>query len=205
MEKESVFEYLARMKRVNSNIENIGGKPDPKDHVPYLINKLYKSEEPNDDIGDRIEQEFNERCGDLRIEETSLALDYFSEDYERAQNSAVKNFERAQRIKPTSREHGEYLRKALNLTMRATRDVEMLRRLDQDVNLIMPQTDYDIIFEALKSFRNELYFALEFPNCYKEIIPLHLQMNEAVGREDYETAAILRDEIRAIRSRAEPK
>jgi len=205
MTQESAFEHLARIRRVDTQIKNIGGKPGPKDYGPYLIDKLYRSEEPNDDIGDRLVQELAERDGDITDSERSLALEYFAEDYQRAQNTAVRNFEMAQRREPSTEEHREYLGKAWDLTRRATRDAQLARRLNPDVNVIMPEMDYQIIFDGLQNFRDQLYFATEFPTCYKEMIPLHLQMKKAVGNEDYESAAKLRDEMRAITSRAQPQ
>ena len=202
MAQESVINLLARMKRLNTQIKNIGGILGIEDEI-FRINKLYLSGEPDDDFGDRIVQELEERDGEITDFERSSVLEYLARDYQRAQNSAVSNFEMAQRREPSTDEHKEYLGKALDLTRRATRDAQLARKLNPEVNVIMPEIDYQIIFNGLQDFIDQLYFAREFPTLYKQLIPLHFQMKKAVRNEDYESAAKLRDEMRAITSRAQ--
>lgn len=205
MAEESVFEVLERMRRADEEL-----KRNPNTRDCGIINLalpkyLFPEKELEKDLGGRIEQEMAERDYEITDSERSLALEYFAEDYQRAQNSAVRNFEIAQRREPSTEEHKEYLGKAWDLTRRATRDAQLARRLNPDVNVIVPEMDYQIIFDALQNFRDQLYFATEFPTCYKEIISLHLQMKKAVENEDYESAAKIRDEMRAITSRAQPQ
>ncbi|RMF54926.1 hypothetical protein D6745_03710 [Candidatus Woesearchaeota archaeon] len=108
-------------------------------------------------------------------------------------------------MNPNSKSYDAHLRKSWELTLRATRDVELAIRLDPEVNVILPGAPYEVVFNALQNFREQLYFATEFPSCYKELIPLHREMRKAVGRENYEAAAKLRDEIKGVLLRAQPQ
>ncbi|MCH9021883.1 MAG: hypothetical protein IID32_03885 [Planctomycetes bacterium] len=185
MANESVFEYLERMKRADKALMK---HPNTRDCevLNLALPKYIFPDKQLDDLGGKIEAEFESREGGLTEDEISLALEYFSEDYQRAQNNAVRNFEMVQRRGSSSDEYREYLKKSWDLTIRATRDVELARKLNPEVNVIMPEMDYQIIFDALQNFREQLYLATEFPTHYKEIIPLHWKMKKAVKQEDYE-------------------
>jgi len=195
--EENVFEYLEKMKRAD---EALMKHPNTKDCevLNLALLKYINPDKQLDDLGDKIDAEFESREGVLTKDEMSLALEYFSEDYRRAQNNAVENFEMVQRREPQSDEYREYLKKSWDLTIRATRDVDLARKLNPEVNIIIPGLDYQIIFDALKNFRDQLYIATEFPTHYGEIIPLYLQMKKAVKQEDYESCAKLRDKINEI-------
>lgn len=186
MTQESVFRELAKKFQFQP-----GYSKADKAYIPNILDEP-EDEEPTDDLGDRIEQEFNERDGKLSGKEIALAYTYFTEDYQKSQNAAVEHFKRAQTEKD--------LLKAFELTRRAAKDIVRIKKLIPESRGTVNGIPYENIINLLRGFRRELHIAIEFPNCHKQVSPLYQKMQYAVKREDYETAAVLRDKIAAITS-----
>jgi len=198
MGNESVFEHLHRMRRTGLDMINLGGKSNQKDSEFDIIKNIDRDKEPSDDLGSRIQTEFYGKGSDLSDTESSLAIEYFSEDYRKSQNNAVRYLESAQRQEAGSSEWNGHLRKAGKLTSRAKFDVDMTMRISPEGTLV--GVHYEIITQALGNFRDMLHLTWEFPDNYQQIIPIHLELKKAVKEEDYETASQLRDRIKELTS-----
>jgi len=196
MTNETVFEYLHRKNRAKKELIKNPNTKDCNILNIALPEYLFPDKEPTDDLGRRIEEEFIVREGNLSRSETSLAMEYFSEDYGKSQNKAVKYLEIAQGNVSGSSDWNKYVRKAGKLTSRAKYDVEMAMKISPDRTLgCIP---YDVLFKALGNFRDMLQITWEFPENFNEIIPLHFELKKAVEKEDYESASQLRDRIRNL-------
>ena len=180
MEKESVFDELR--KRLS---------------VKKLV---YQSDwcKPESDIGIRLEREIAKMDRPLTPEERSLAIRYLVDDCVLAQSNADTRYKLAENNNPHSQKYGTYLKEAQNLTMRATGDTKMLRKLSPDMNYLSGCRSYDAMFSLLTNFRRKLYFMREFPLCHNEAMILDDKLRFAVKREDYESAAKVRDQIRGL-------
>jgi len=130
-------------------------------------------------------------------EESRLDLEYLISKYRKAHGKAEKGFSIACMGSPESPAYAEELEHAWNFLTNAEEYMKIIKEATQNMNLKLPQM---LIrdFESLPNLRDKLYFASEFPHCHEEVRPLYLDMMDAVGREDYETAAKLRDEIESV-------
>lgn len=158
-----------------------------------------------DKTGDRIIMDYLIRRREISEDERLAALGYFCADYERSYGNAAFYLEMAKGVGPSGQSQRDCLRRAESLTMRAALDAKRIMTIESDLDDRMPDLHRESDFDALQGLRKQMYFVEEFPGCYIQLIALQRQIEKAVGREDYESAAGFRDKMRAIASGAQPR
>ena len=187
-ELEQLIGIRIRLEEVDSILKATGD----------ILSRLGLKRKPNtyllhNDLGDRIIEELERIGWDLNGEKKVRAYLYFAQDYLMVEKTIRDFFEAALDKETNGKKCQDYLKTALNLTKRASRDVGMSRKISPGCIV----NEYD----NLPELRDRIYLAMEFPECYEQIAPLYFQMKAAVKKEDYEKAASLRDEIKDITSR----
>jgi hypothetical protein len=197
MGEMSVFEFLMFLKDYRES-------PDVKD--PNTCHALeeqyhafnYDDKDPGDNIGDLIEKEAQER--ELDGLELELAKEYFAEDLRKSYHALNECIEQAQECGPVIHMGSaatQYLRRAGQLIMRAKKDMK------RSVTLCPPETGMDrksycALWDRFNDLADIVQITWENPDCFVDIIPLHLRMKQAIRVEDYELAAQLRKGIEII-------
>jgi len=181
MPQKSIFEILAE-------------RGSSYNRRPYTL-----SDDPGDDFGDRIEEEYNERFGVINDHEKQIAWNYFSSDYMRCQNSAVRYLNRAKGFDIEGHDYRQCIRRAWNLTIRAAKDMHRAKRIcSPEKTFVLPEQTYERIHNALVSFRQKLYFVMEFPEIGDKIYNYYEQMKDKIEEEDYEAAGEIKRTIEKI-------
>ena len=185
-ESEDIFEKLAKSKRVR----------EETCAVSYLRRDYSKDSKPTTkrlscDLGDKIIQELERTEWDLGDERGDLAYDYFARDYFKVEKVINAHYEAA--LTGSDEENRKYLGIALNLTKRLERDFDAIRK-------VRPMTFSIAAFGNLPQIRDKIYLAIEFPECAEMIAPYYSQLQIAIDEEDYEEAALLRDDIKELRN-----
>ncbi|MEM4271830.1 MAG: hypothetical protein QXD13_01955 [Candidatus Pacearchaeota archaeon] len=184
MKEESIFKHLKRIRKINNLIKIKLNKDES-----YLKNR-----EPTDNLWKRIMQEFEERGGEISDNEMLEALRYFGSDFKMAEKSAARYFTIALKEKPSSKIYNWCLQKALDLAIRAERDINYAHKICPE-----PENPYrKERLEEIKAFKERLFFAREFPKYHRELSEFHFAKKRAARNGDYKYAAILRDDIRNI-------
>jgi hypothetical protein len=191
-EKTSVFSLLARMRQIKKSVEN-GCAPL---EAAMWVNqeKLLKDSAPRNNLGDRIEQEFYEQ-GELTEEQAELAMEYFEEDFTKSYGVAREYLKEAEE---NTIEHNLQLTRALGLFQRAQKDIERIMLICPGQSRLTNCFSLEEISACLGEDMQKAYFMLEFPDLWKMMLPLHLQMIDAVKRENYEFAQFLRQGLDSI-------
>ena len=140
----------------------------------------------------RISRELMER--NFSDEERSFIFQYVQRAYKGTMSDALDGFERAQKRFYLDEERCVISTSAQNLTMKGIKYAEIMQKIN-------PNYDYYSIFNGLQSLKEGLYFVVEFPDNYEEMILWNLSMKEAAEEGNYELAAELRDRMKDISSR----
>lgn len=150
--------------------------------------------QPKNDLGDRLEQEFNKRP--LTFREQKISFLYFHDDFERSMLHAHNYLDLAERHAEQEQVQNKFLEQAYACSERATKDLQIARRI---VPMIQ-KYGIAMVFEGLyaeqeaqlRDIKARLYDVLENPMTFG----LRRQLKIAVQNEQYETASTIRDQIK---------
>ena len=191
---KDVFKLLARMRQIKETVEV--NRAPLEVAMWHNQSKLLESQIPQNTIGNRIEKEFERRGGRLKKEERELASEYFEEDFTKAYCTARQYMKKVDLGDITEEIRiGIHLTRALELIQRTKKDITRMMRICPGQNRINSSSSYEEIFEHLEEDVERAYIMLEFPVLWRKILPLHLQLREAIEHENYEFAAFLRNGI----------
>jgi len=155
---------------------------------------------PNDDIGDRIEIEYDEKHRGLSDEKKELAFEYFANDFEESKRWAMIYLCTTQDSSDVPKRKSD-INKALELIARAEKDVQRSMKIIPYTRGVYTDAIYGESLEEIGFLREQCDYASKFPGCFRELSPLNTKMRLAVLMEDFVAAAGYRDKIKVLISK----
>lgn len=148
---------------------------------------LSRDFEPRDNLGDRLETEFN--CREFSANEKFTAVEYFEYDFTQALKFARTYLNLAETSFQNGREF--YLRKAFELSQRARKDITRASRIAPELC-----SSYGVpnMAQELSDFMTGYRDVVEFPCTFQ----LVRSLREAVAKEKYEEAAVIQKHLDKI-------
>lgn len=169
------------------------------------------SEEPSDDLADRILKEFKERKGYFDSDVQLLALSCLADDYARSLAISHEYFELANKEGIGAEKRGGFLGNALRMLARAGKAMNTAKTIYPELH-DDPELDsmfgggiiYETSTEYLTNFSQEVRLMCEFPSNSKEITDKMTMINDArkLGRQD--KADSLKNELSKLTAWAAP-
>jgi len=205
MESLSVFVDLEK-RNIERYLDQVEMNSDPMLKSLCKIIALQETySEPTDDIGERLKEalEKNIKIGSY---ERSLALEYLQEDYINSMNYAKKYLHDALKQGPEARSHYFNLRRAMQLTLRALRDVRTAVKIDIQYDLLSNGITTEKRLSYINRLLAKVYAIMDSPYSYYKVLnereaflDLKHRLKQAVADENYEKAIILRDNLAPLR------
>jgi hypothetical protein len=156
------------------------------------------AEKNSTQIGEKIWAEYNQRNRKLNDIEKTIAFNYFSDEIDLSFTQSSHYLELAKKMNTESKEYhtllkisSEYSRRIAN----AIRRIEFF--VDEEKDEVIKTLN--IRKKDLAELKLEWYFTSEFAGC-PQALNLHNRMQEAILKEHYDGAAVLRDEMQKITS-----
>lgn len=224
MPEESVFQLLERVFRarieMNENglyvtaqhdslcnyveTRDDGSTEEPPQHVVMLLGEMHAdllpflaNGEPLDNLVERIQLEFHDRDYEVSDDERELSTLYLEHDFVRAKFYACQAYEAAVEITPDRHAWNFLLNRADFYAARAWKDVQLIHLINPDMESFSGE-EFEKVFDGIEELADRIAITRQCPLTYRALIPLHFKLKDALACEDYENAAVLRDEIRGI-------
>jgi len=154
------------------------------------------------DVGQRIVHSYYLRDGQFLPREVLLASDFFTVDYAKCMDSAMKLIGSAKFCAHcnSGRCGLDFGYLASATLMRARDDIEAYKLFEHNLDGESPIFDwqYDVAYDTIADLQHKAAVISEFPTDFETILGLEWRMNNAARVEDYERAAMLRNQLTSL-------
>jgi hypothetical protein len=158
-----------------------------------------------DSIKRRLEGVYSTRNGVLMPLEQELAYGVIAMHYKLCVGKARFLFRKAKEFMPEMEEHMDCLMAAYDACNAALNDLGLAHKVIAGNSILESSAGFEMPASEVRDLKENVYFVMQFPYCWKEARAPYFLLQDAIKREDFELAALYKMHLQEIVQSAMPQ